>query len=194
MVQQNNPQRPSRPSIPDISDLLALAQKHQGLIKKNEAKINENHKIITDIVHKPFVQTVLDQDKQRRVFPKGSEDAQQYFSMSSECTMRAICIALVLGREYAEHYQESAKAIILSEQIDSLAIQESTQAELRRLSEYGVFWIMRLDEMCSFAGFIDKATMLHGLDLHFSQGQTAMLNAFQDGIVDYFNEVHGTNF
>jgi hypothetical protein len=185
---------PSKPSIPDISDLLALAQKHKGLIEKSEVKIQENNRIITEIVHRPFVQTVLEQDTQHRVFPKGADDAKQYLGMSSEFMLRSIVIALVIGREYAEHYKDSAKSIMLSEQIDSLAIQESTQSELKRLSEYGVFWIMRLDEMCNFAGFIDKATMLHGLDLHVSQSQTAILNAFKDGIVDYFNEVYGTNF
>ncbi|MBN8656369.1 MAG: hypothetical protein J0M11_11575 [Anaerolineae bacterium] len=185
---------PSKPSIPDISDLLALAQKHKSLIEKSEAKIQENRRIIIDIVHKPFVQTVLEQDTQHRVFPKGVDDANQYLGMSSEFMLRSIVIALVLGREYAEHYKDSAKSIMLSEQIDSLAIHESTQSELNRLSEYGAFWIMRLDEMCNFAGFIDKAIVLHGLDLHLSQSKTAILNAFKDGIVDYFNEVYGTNF
>jgi len=185
---------PSRPSIPDISDLLALAQKHKSLIEKNEVKIQENQRIITEVVHKPFVQTVLEQDTQHRIFPKGADDAKQYLGISSEMMLRSIVIALVLGREYAEHYKESAKSIMLSEQIDSLAIHESTQLELSRLSEYGVFWIMRLDEMCNFAGFIDRATVLHGLDLHLSQSKTAILNAFKDGIVDYFNEAYGTNF
>jgi len=185
---------PPRPSIPDISDLLALARKHESVIEKNEVKIQENKKIITEIVHKPFVQTVLEQDTEHRIFPKGVDDAVQYLGMSSEMMLRSIVIALVLGREYAEHYKDSAKSIILSEQIDSLAIHESTQSELNRLSEYGVFWIMRLDEMCNFAGHIDKATALHGLDLHLSQSKTAILHAFKDGIVDYFNEVYGTNF
>ncbi len=191
---QNTKGKPSKPSIPDISDLLALAQKHTSLIEKSEIKTQENHRIITEIVHTPLIQTTLEQDTQHRVFPKGLDDANQYLRMSSEFMLRSIVIALVIGREYAEHYKDSAKSIMLSEQIDSLAIHESTQSELKRLSEYGVFWIMRLDEMCNFAGFIDKATMLHALDLHMSQSQTAILNAFKDGIVDYFNEVYGTNF
>ncbi|NOH02506.1 MAG: hypothetical protein HND47_11395 [Chloroflexi bacterium] len=191
---QNAENKPSRPSIPDISDLLLLAQKHKTLIAENDAKISENFNVIKDIVHKPFVQTVLEQDSNRLIFPKGSEDAKQYLEMSLSCTMQSIVIGFVLGREYAEHYKENPKAILIAERLDSLAIPTSTQNELKRISEYGAFWIMRLDEMCHFARFIDKSTMLHGMDLHLSQVQTTVFHAFKDGVVNYYDGVFGTNF
>lgn len=100
------------------------------------------------------------------VFPKGLDDAKQYLDMSLSCTLRTLGIAFVLGREYAEHYKENPKAILIAERFDSVAIPISTQNELKRISEYGAYWIMRLDEMCFFARYIDKSAMLHGLDLH----------------------------
>lgn len=191
---QNTENKPPRPSIPDISDLLLLAQKHKTLIAENDAKISENFNVIKDIVHKPFVQTVSEQDNNRMIFPKGSEDAKQYLGMSLSCTLQSIVIAFVLGKEYAEHYKENPKAILFAERLDSLAIPTSTQNELKRISEYGAFWIMRLDEMCFFARIIDKSTILHGMDLHLSQVQTAVFHAFQDGVVNYYDGVFGTNF
>ncbi|MBI3174759.1 MAG: hypothetical protein HYZ25_13625 [Chloroflexi bacterium] len=191
-MSQDFKNRPLKPSVPDISDLLLLAQKNKTLLEQNEPKILERLNILKDIVHKPFVQTVLEQDVSNRVFTKGTEDAQQYLDMSSTFTLRSICIAFILGREYANHYKENPKAIILAEKLDSIAIPTSTQDELKRISEYGVFWIMRLDEMCFFAQYIDKSTMLHGQDLHTSQMQTTILNAFKDGLASYYEEIINT--
>lgn len=179
-------------SIPDISDLLLLVQKHKSLVDNNSEKLYENLNTIKNISHKTFVQFVLENDDGKKVFPKGATDAEQYLEMSSTFTLRAISIAFVLGREYAEHYKENPKELLYAEKIESVAIRESTQNELKRISEYAVFWMARLDEMCFFAGYIDRATMLNGIDKHISQAQTSILNGFQDGVVTYWDEVFGT--
>lgn len=185
-------EKPTKPRTPDVSDLLLLVQKHKNLVAGNSEKLYKNLNTLKDISHKTFIQFVLENDDDRKVFPKGTSDAEQYLEMSSTFTLRAISIAFVLGREYAEHYKENPKELLYAEKIDSVAIRESTQNELKRVSEYAVFWITKLDEMCFFAGYIDKATMLSGVDTHISQAQTSILNAFQDGVVTYWDEVFGT--
>jgi hypothetical protein len=186
--------KPSKMSIPDVTDLIQLAKKYKILIEKNAEVISGNFNIIKDIVHKPWVEFVLKQDTKQQVFPNGAVDAQQYLDISLSFTLRALEIAFVLGREYAEHYKENPRAILEAERFDSISIVESTQNELKRISEYGAFWMMRLDEMCCFAGYIDRATMLTGLDTHGLQVEESVFNSFKDGIVNYYSEILGTNF
>jgi hypothetical protein len=186
--------KPSKPSIPDISDFLLLVEKRKTLIEENAEKLSKNFDIIKNTSHKTFVQFVLENDSKRTVFPNGASDAQQYLDMSLSFTLRGIGIAFILGWEYAELYKENPKAVLTAERFDSVAIRESTQNELKRVSEYAIFWMLRLDEMCFFAGYSDKSTMLGGVDIHISQAQMCILAAFQDGVATYWGEVLGKKF
>lgn len=187
-------------SVPDISDLMLLVQKRKPLLEKNMAKVIERCNLIINTVHKPYIQYILESEQncEKKIFAKGKDSAQEYLDLSSSFTLRALAIAFLLGREYAENYselcQENLKAIIAAERVDSFAVVESTQNELKRLGEYGAFWMMRLDEMCLFAGYVDRATTLTGLDKHKTQVQDIVFMAFKDGILNYYDELLGNKF